>query len=213
MANSTKKPRKESPQASVQEGRRRLFKTIALGGGAVGLAKWSKPIVSSIILPAHAQATGGGGGGGPVAPTSCVTTNPTVSLLFQVGSGGPGASLIGLTVNGNFINTDTLDGASAFSINQPVSGQISGPGFDWTGTVTPGAVGVGSITGTVCGYGDRGNGTTDVRTASFVAVKSFGAGAYNGQYTAAGVIVTQTIGTTGDACLAVFGGPGGAACI
>ncbi|HHD63392.1 MAG TPA: twin-arginine translocation signal domain-containing protein [Desulfobulbaceae bacterium] len=46
----------------VDQSRRKTLKKIAAGGAVAGIlalsGKWSKPVVDSIILPAHAQATG-----------------------------------------------------------------------------------------------------------------------------------------------------------
>lgn len=48
--------------ANAGESRRRLLKTVAAGGSALGLCslpgKWTKPTVASVILPAHAQTSG-----------------------------------------------------------------------------------------------------------------------------------------------------------
>lgn len=48
---------------TTRDPRRRLLKTIAAGGSAAGLAalpgKWAKPVVASVILPAHAQTSPG----------------------------------------------------------------------------------------------------------------------------------------------------------
>ena len=47
--------------SNVNPGRRRALKKLAAGGAVVGIlglsGKWSKPVVDSIVLPAHAQAT------------------------------------------------------------------------------------------------------------------------------------------------------------
>lgn len=46
-----------------QEPRRRLLRTVAAGGSALSLTalpgKWAKPVVASVILPAHAQTSPG----------------------------------------------------------------------------------------------------------------------------------------------------------
>ena len=47
------------------EGRRQLLKALAVGGGAVVVGNslpesWMKPVIESVVLPAHAQASGGG---------------------------------------------------------------------------------------------------------------------------------------------------------
>ena len=49
---------------NAPEGRRRLLKALAVGGGAVVVgtslpASWTKPVIESVVLPAHAQASGG----------------------------------------------------------------------------------------------------------------------------------------------------------
>jgi hypothetical protein len=40
------------------EARRGVVKGMALGLGGITLTQWSKPVVESVILPAHAQTTG-----------------------------------------------------------------------------------------------------------------------------------------------------------
>lgn len=68
-----------------ESSRRRLLKALTLSGGAVTVSKlpgaWSKPVVDSVVLPAHAQTTapadeptltrviGGGGGSSSVVST------------------------------------------------------------------------------------------------------------------------------------------------
>lgn len=39
--------------------RRRVLKGVALGGGAVTVSHWSKPVVHAVILPAHAETSPG----------------------------------------------------------------------------------------------------------------------------------------------------------
>jgi len=53
--------------ATRTEGRRHLLKAVTVGGGAVVVgtslpAAWTKPVIESVVLPAHAQASGDGGG-------------------------------------------------------------------------------------------------------------------------------------------------------
>jgi len=57
------------------ESRRKLLKSIAAGSGAIVAGKslpenWSKPVVESLILPAHAQTS-------PAEPPTCTTRNIT----------------------------------------------------------------------------------------------------------------------------------------
>ena len=62
---------------SVNTSRRKALKTIAAGtavaGGLALSGKWSKPVVDTIILPAHAQATNG------AAPATTTPTPTTTS--------------------------------------------------------------------------------------------------------------------------------------
>ena len=51
---------------NATEGRRQLLKAIALGGGAVVAVKilpesWTTPVIDTVMLPVHAQASGAGG--------------------------------------------------------------------------------------------------------------------------------------------------------
>ncbi len=39
--------------------RRNVVKGLAVGVGGVSLSQWSKPVVETVVLPAHAQTTGG----------------------------------------------------------------------------------------------------------------------------------------------------------
>ncbi len=55
-------PLTESRSEKQRPARRKLLKSIAIGGGAAALGKtlpeqWSKPMVDSVLVPAHAQAT------------------------------------------------------------------------------------------------------------------------------------------------------------
>jgi len=46
---------------NTENKRRKLLKSAAIGGGALGAINWSKPIVNAVSLPAHAQTTDGSG--------------------------------------------------------------------------------------------------------------------------------------------------------
>ena len=52
------KPRDRQQTPELGPGRRKLVKALAAGGSGVLLSQeWSKPIVDSVILPLHAQAS------------------------------------------------------------------------------------------------------------------------------------------------------------
>jgi hypothetical protein len=48
----------ETESTSKNITRRDVIKGVSVAGGAVVVTKWAKPVVDSVILPAHAQATG-----------------------------------------------------------------------------------------------------------------------------------------------------------
>ena len=68
-----KKPA-DGKESLRNQGRRRLLKSLAVGGGAMSAAKvvpeaWVKPVVDSVVLPAHSQTSPGGDptpGGNPL---------------------------------------------------------------------------------------------------------------------------------------------------
>lgn len=84
MSSNERKDNKPdgSTLGTAEESRRKLLRKLAAGGvaGAALPAAWSKPVIDSVILPAHAQTTGvgaqtagpgvivGGGGGGGTGP-------------------------------------------------------------------------------------------------------------------------------------------------
>ena len=75
----SKKKEISSDQSSENQspGRRDALKKILVGAGVVTGAQllpdeWTKPVVDSIIVPAHAQSSGGG----PVPSTSQVPVSP-----------------------------------------------------------------------------------------------------------------------------------------
>ncbi len=46
--------------AKSPKGRRNIVKGIAVGAGSVTISQWSKPVVETVVLPAHATTTGVG---------------------------------------------------------------------------------------------------------------------------------------------------------
>ncbi len=67
----------------VDGSRRKALKTMAGAGAFAGLlavsGKWSKPVVDSIILPAHAQATDAAAPGANATTSTTTTTTTTTT--------------------------------------------------------------------------------------------------------------------------------------
>ncbi len=71
---------KQEKQKTDLRKRQQIIKTLAVGGLAV--TAWHKPVVSSIVLPAHAQTSPG-----TTTTTTTAPTSPTVTEIkrFQIG--------------------------------------------------------------------------------------------------------------------------------
>lgn len=61
MSDSDNKKPDASKQAQDQRRRGVVKGGVALGIGGVTLSQWSKPVVETVVLPAHAQTSPGGG--------------------------------------------------------------------------------------------------------------------------------------------------------
>jgi len=124
------------------ENRRKLLKSIAAGSGAVIAGKslpesWSKPVVDSVMLPAHAQ----------TSPSPC--TPCLVAALYGEGSG-----CSGITVDVAIDGTVTVDTPSLDSPQTDTVDPCAGGAFSVTGNTGGGGSGGGTetISGTVeCG--------------------------------------------------------------
>jgi len=85
----------ESTLNSAGGARRKLVQALGGAGGVVGgllLTGWRKPVVESVILPAHAQTTTETGG---PTPTVCnAELGWTAGMVFPVGSGTGVISLL-----------------------------------------------------------------------------------------------------------------------
>ena len=72
-------------ETTVNQSRRKALKIIAAGTAAAGAmaltGKWSKPVVDTIILPAHAQATNGAAPVGTTTPAPTTTSGECSSIL------------------------------------------------------------------------------------------------------------------------------------
>ena len=69
------------------ESRRKLLKSIAAGGGAIVAGKslpenWKKPVVDSVLLPAHAQTS-------PAPTTTAAPTSCTIAMVVFDAAGAP----------------------------------------------------------------------------------------------------------------------------
>ena len=75
-------------QREPDRSRRKVLKTLATGGtlaGALALTgKWSRPVVDTVILPAHAQATNATTGTPPVTTTSGACSPRLDSAYYTV---------------------------------------------------------------------------------------------------------------------------------
>jgi hypothetical protein len=72
---------KKLDKAPLNPDRRKALQKMAVAGAAATVlgfsGKWSKPVVDSVILPAHAQATNAVSEGGTTTTTTTTTTaNP-----------------------------------------------------------------------------------------------------------------------------------------
>ena len=83
----------ENRKQPMDQARRKALKTIVAGTAAAGVlavsSKWSKPVVNSVILPAHAQATNAQG---PATETTTTAVPTTISPLEEGGSEGGSAT-------------------------------------------------------------------------------------------------------------------------
>ena len=110
-----------SCETRVSEGRRKLLKSIAAGSGAIIAGKslpenWTKPVVDSVILPAHAGSSGVTGNF--ITDSSSAATNLCTEIT-------------GTTANIN----GTIDGVA-----------VKRPSVDWPGTVEGKVTGSGGDT-------------------------------------------------------------------
>jgi hypothetical protein len=147
----------------ANKARRKLLKTIAAGGGVVVAGKslpdsWTRPVVDSVMLPAHAQTspgsgTGGGTGGGGTG--SCLVTGDYCagqgtgagagSMVIRVSADGTIAVFIGNQVPGTDSIDPTTGGSFAVVINSGAGSGSGGGTITVTGTVVCGST---TISGT-----------------------------------------------------------------
>ena len=159
--------------------RRDLLKILSVGGVAISAKslpeKWARPMVDSILLPAHAQMS-------PILPGSCTVDPVTVNIP----SFAP-FIVAGTTVTFSGSSTGTLVGTSftisdTFSVGTCLDGSPITTNFTVTGAIdlstTPD-----SITATITGEVLCGGVPTCTDTGTVTSVKTAGVeGATDGTY-------------------------------
>jgi hypothetical protein len=110
------KPAAEVEMSADAKKRRKLLGAIAAGGAAANLlpSKWSKPVVESVLLPAHAQLS-------PAAALSTFACTATGYLFFS-----PTSSQSGRTFPSTTLSFSGNDSASAADFTYAaVTGTVS----------------------------------------------------------------------------------------
>ena len=117
--------------------RRKLLKTIVSGGGAIVAGKslpenWTKPVVDSVMLPAHAE-TSPAEPTPPTPPTPCTPCLVAETYCTGRSNGAGGGSInISVATNGTvtvvhpqFTDTDTVDPCTGgtFQVIYPTGNQ------------------------------------------------------------------------------------------
>lgn len=156
--------------------RRKLLKHIAAGSGAIVAGKnlpesWTRPVVESVILPAHAG-------------TSRCTDSGTVTVTFSAVTNTLSAATNTLNIDLGFTDEDgTYDTSSgAISINFGVPGGCSGDSSTSGTVLTPEATPSGLVSGNTS-FSYTCNGSEPCEgTITFSATSSQGNGVYTGTW-------------------------------
>ncbi|MGH1542669.1 MAG: hypothetical protein ACRBHB_19775 [Arenicella sp.] len=223
MSDNKKNTNNKMSHTQVSKARRKVLTTFAIGGGVVAASqaphKWVKPVLNSVILPAHAQTS-------VTAPSVNQTFNTVGAASFTVpdgitslqisisggggGGGGAAAGDGGLGGAGELVNT-TLAVTPGQVLSIVVgAGGTGGAGFSGTGGFGATGGGLSSIEGIVAsgGGGAGGEGPPASATAG-----TAGAGP-NGGTAGAATVGTNAAGNGGDAGAGggSAGGAGGVGC-
>jgi len=178
---SKKKPdnRSATPDADAPERpaaqRRKVLKRLAVAGGAIVAGKsmpdqWLKPVVDSVLMPAHAQATGGTiaanwviGDDAPGSTTGIPVgvTNTSNDFLYDDGTtmffygqvSPPGATSLNVNVNVSGTNLPGFTGFPDSIAVNPATGDFTSTDFDESGDLWGDAPGTGSVTMTLSAPG------------------------------------------------------------
>ena len=182
------------PKKTGEPGRRRLIRALGVGGTGVVISRWVKPVVDSVVLPLHAQASPTCGG----LPLG----SPGKIVASMTWTGSAGLDLMGLAL----ISSDCVDVDFPTSAEPPLAPLvINESGLpDETYSLLAGMVGIPTIDVTITLTTERGTQVFNVTVPE--------APAYPNDFT---VIATLTIpggacpagsGLFGDACGGFGGG-------
>jgi len=115
--------------------RRKVLLGLGLGSG---LAAWHKPMINSVVLPAHAQMTfcpeglmTGNASAGPISGTPA----NGCTIEFEILSADPGAVVEVLSID----NTSTGDSDSVITVlGDGLASGVTGPRITWIGVASDG---------------------------------------------------------------------------
>jgi len=110
---------KSKSSEPVNQSRRKALKTIAAGSAAAGAlamaGKWSKPVVNSIILPAHAQATNAASPIGTTTPAPACNTKVAFAC-YTVDRGKAAHGKLVLPLAGVYVEGDITPAQAGVAI-------------------------------------------------------------------------------------------------
>jgi hypothetical protein len=183
------------------------LKGLTIGGSAITLAQWAKPVVETVILPAHAQTS-------PPDEPECNSRTLNFNVSADVGTAAN--MVVELEdSNGATIGNDTVpyDGNGNFSGIMRTPGGCPGGSWDFSGTVTPGFPGTGEVQITVSGCVEDcwdgpstsgglspGGGFSCCLSGQGSIPKISDTGGFGGDYSGT-IVLTETCGENGANCL------------
>ena len=138
--------KKKIPVVDDKQGsRRKLLKSVAVGGGAVAAGKmlpeqWARPVVDSVMLPSHAQTSdpslGAFAGSGAVVQNESATqmaeqgfSEELLEFFTPAANAGPMIMDVELSLTSNASGNSYLCGVDAYSDPEWVSVQIENQSF------------------------------------------------------------------------------------
>lgn len=155
------RPDHRTRSRSTHSGRRKALKVLAAGGGVAALRQWTKPVIETAVLPAHAQATGNFTGGFAGALGSQIVRNDWLDLVVPKAAAG-------LTVCGDDagapICIDVVDNAVSVQVYAS-GGLLTGNGTLVGGSFTAPLGGASQVSGTLNGAQTQFTGTVTLECA------------------------------------------------